>query len=352
MRKEYSEKLAKPAYSDLGEPENIEPLFSEGTEESLSEWKNIREKLLGRWEKVLGKPSFTHFEKGVEHVETFEHPDYTGTVYRQATGPSTRQLIILMEPKSVSLSPRPGAIVPFYHPDLMAGYRLEEHKPIEERSNVQFGRHLVQQGYVVVCTEAFPFNTVPEPEDNKGFAWWHAAAEKLLRDNPGWTGMGKLIWDTRLATDFLMGRENMDKERIMITGHSLGGKMAFCAGTLDERIQAIIASDFGMGWSFTNWDADWYFGKQIHDENFTLALHQLLAIHAPGSFLLIGGMADRPASWQYINEARKVYRLYGREDAAGFFDHASGHQPTEDSVIAAYRWLAEQFGLPEQKWQF
>jgi len=46
---------------------------------------------------------------------------------------------------------------------------------------------------------------------------------------------------------------------------------------------------------------------------------------------------------------KKVYRLYGKEDAAGFFDHASGHQPTEESVATAYRWLAEQFGLKEQK---
>ena len=83
---------------------------------------------------------------------------------------------------------------------------------------------------------------------------------------------------------------------------------------------------------------------------FTLAHHQLLALHAPRSFLLVGGEADRPASWQYIQEAQKVYRLYGREDAVGFFDHASGHSPTEESLRLAYRWLAEQFSLPEQPW--
>jgi pimeloyl-ACP methyl ester carboxylesterase len=246
----------------------------------------------------------------------------------------------------------------------MAGYDLRRRKPIADgdsfqfgqrsttcRRIIQFGRHLVQQGYVVVCTEAFPFNTVPEPQKDEGFAWWQTAAEKLLRDNPNWTGIAKLAWDTRRATDLLLNQPDIDKDRVVVMGHSLGGKMAFYAGVLDERIKAIIGSDFGMGWSFTNWDAPWYLGDQIHRPGFTLAHHQLLALHAPRSFLLIGGAADRPATWQYINEAQKAYKLYGRENAVGFFDHASGHSPTPESLVLAYRWLAEQFDLAEQPWE-
>jgi hypothetical protein len=134
-------------------------------------------------------------------------------------------------------------------------------------------------------------------------------------------------------------------------GHSLGGKMAFYTGALDERIKAIVASDFGIGWRFTNWDDPWYLGRQIHSEGFRLAHHQLLALHAPRSFFLIGGQFDHRASWQYLLEAQKVYRLYGREDAIGFFDHHSGHSPTQESLLIAYRWLAEQFDLPAQPWQ-
>jgi pimeloyl-ACP methyl ester carboxylesterase len=232
----------------------------------------------------------------------------------------------------------------------MAGYDLEKHERLAERPNVQFGRHLVQQGYVVVCTEAFPYNTVPDPESDEGFAWWKAASKKLLQDNPRWTGIGKLTWDTRRAADLLLAQPDIDPERIMIIGHSLGGKMAFCTGTMDERIKAIIGSDFGMGWNFTNWDAPWYFGEQVNAPGFTPALHQLLALHAPGSYLLIGGEADRPESWQYIDAARPVYALQGRDTAIGHFYHGTGHQPTNESIVTAYQWLAEQFALPEQPW--
>ena len=163
--------------------------------------------------------------------------------------------------------------------------------------------------------------------------------------------MAKLAHDTSRALDFLLEQPDVDPERVGVMGHSLGGKMAFYTGCLDDRFKAIVASDFGMGLSFTNWDAPWYLGNQIHHPDFTLAHHHLLALFAPRPFLLIGGEADRPATWQYINEARKVYELYDRPNNIGFFDHASGHRPTERSLQIAYQWLAEQFEIEPNDWE-
>lgn len=349
MRNEYTMQLTNPAYTNLGKEQNLAPLLEE--KHSVEDWKVQRNHLVAKWEEVIGQPSFTDYTKELEVVETIDHPDFHGTLYRQATGPSAKQLVLLMEPKRHSDQPRPGAIVPFYHPDASAGYDLKLGKPIEEKKNIQFGLHLVRQGYVAVCTEAFPFNTVPEPSDNKGFAWWQAAADKLKLDHPNWTGIGKLIWDTRCAVDLLLSQENIDEERIVAVGHSLGGKMVFCTAAFDERIKAVIASDFGIGWDFTNWDADWYFGKQIYEEGFERTNDELLAMIAPRPFLLIGGEFDKPESWQYIREAKKIYRLYGSENAVGFLDHASGHRPPEHAVDTAYKWLAEQFDLPNREWK-
>lgn len=346
-----SHQLSQPGCDDLGEHQHLQPIFAEGIEPSLSAWESERHKLRERWDEALGTPSFGDYDPTPEVVDAFDGPLFHGTLIRQPVGPDTRQLVVLMEPEGKPESLRPGAIVPFYHPDDMAGFDLTKRLRLTERSVVQFGWHLVQQGFVVACPEAFPYNTVPQPVKDEGFARWQAAADKVLRDNPHWTGMGKLIWDTRRAVDLLMCQPHVDADRILLMGHSLGGKMAFYTGCLDERVKAIIASDFGIGWSFTNWDAPWYLGNQIHNPGFNLAHHQLLALHAPRSFLLIGGEADRPESWQYLNEAKKVYQLYGKEDAVGFFHHGAGHSPTEESLVKAYRWLGEQLRLPEQVWE-
>ena len=59
---------------------------------------------------------------------------------------------------------------------------------------------------------------------------------------------------------------------------------------------------------------------------------------------------DGPASWQYLNAVRPIYELHGRSDALCCYDHGTGHQPTEESIRLAYRWLAEQFSLPFSSW--
>ncbi len=346
-----SQELSRPSIEDLGVPQELEPLFPPGVEPALEDWRLRRAELLARWRAVVGEPSFGAFDREPEVIDEFDAPDFHGTILRQPTGPGQRQQVLLMEPLEAPVSPLPGAVVPYYHPDLMAGFDLASRAPLAERPNVQFGRHLVRQGYRVVCTEAFPYNTVPDPGSEEGFAWWRAAAAKLLADNPSWTGIGKLVWDTSRALDLLLDHPDTDADRILVMGHSLGGKMAFYAAAFDERFKAAICSDFGIGWTFTNWDAPWYFGEQIRRAGFRLNGHHALALIAPRSFLLIAGDADRPESWQHINEARRVYRLHGREDAVGCFLHMTGHQPTTQSIVTAYRWLAEQFGLEEQPWR-
>ncbi|MCX6991775.1 MAG: alpha/beta fold hydrolase [Kiritimatiellaeota bacterium] len=345
-----SQQLSQPPYTDLGDDQHLTTIFASGVVPTRLAWKRRRAELLQQVRRVLGKPSFRSFVHDVEVVDRWDQPDCLATLVRQATGPKTRQLLLKLEPRGAGRSRRPGAVVPFYQPDGMAGFDLKKRKPLTENRVIQFGRHLVQQGYVVVCTEAFPYNTVPEPQNNKGFAWWQAAADVLLSENPGWTGIAKLAWDTSLAVDYLLSQERIDPERIVCIGHSLGGKMAFYAGALDDRIKAVIGSDFGLGFGFTNWDAPWYLGDRIQRPDFPWAHHHVLALMAPRSFLLIGGEADRPASWQYLNAVQPVYQLFGRAEALGFFDHAAGHRPTEAAVRLAYRWLAEQFDLPERPW--
>jgi predicted esterase len=334
----------------FGVPENLEPLVSPG--DGRAEWEEKRNAIRERWLGALGHAAEPRTAGHPEKTAEFSRPGCQGSAYRLPTTGGASAQVFLLEPTGGSGEKAPGALVPFYTPNWSSGYDPAANRPVTERLHLQFGYHLVQQGYRVVCVEAFPYNTVEGAENYAGMEAWEEAARRLLAKNPGWTGAGRLVSDTVCALDFLLAQGGVDPDRIVAVGHSLGGKMAFMAAAYDERIKAAICSDFGIGWNFTNWHAPWYYGEKIRAPGFSLGNHHLLGLVAPRPFLLLGGEADRPESRQYLWEAAKVYSLLGKPGRVGFIHHAAGHDPTPDSIRDAYGWLAEQFGLPLRPWQF
>lgn len=304
-----------------------------------------------KWRLALGSPRSTLGQTGpAERVESFETPDFRGQLFRQRTGPETWQRILILKPLRLE-GRTAGVVVPFYDPDRMCGYDLRTKQRLgSERNTAFFGLHLVRQGYVVAAVEAYPFNLLT-PDEQKaskgGMGVWRDAAARLSQQEPGWTGMGKLTYDTLLAADLLAADGQVDSARLAVMGHSLGGKMAFYAGCLDPRFKAIVASDFGLAWDSSNWGDAWYFGDKLKAMRADgLSQEQLLAFYAPPFFLIAGQYDSEATCGPLLDKARKTREITGRAGAIEMFDHRSGHQPTWPSLKAAYAWLARRMDMP------
>lgn len=342
----------------------LRPLWS-SPHITIRRWEaDVRPKLEAEWRALMGHPAFSpsEFESQAELIRESETGDFVARFYRQSTGPDHFQKVIVLHPHRPASDPAPCAVVPFYQPETVAG--LAPLNPNEELRGagcplLQFGRHLARKGFVVACVEAFAYNTLPEGFTSEGVALeksggansrWPVAARELARRHPEWTGMGKLVHDTSLALDLLLEQPGVDPERVLIMGHSLGGKMAFYTGALDPRFRCVIASDFGLPWRSTNWDSPWYLGSRVPKDDTGPAHHELLALLAPRPFYLIAGETDTEESWRYLDAARPAYALYGSENHLDGMNHASGHRPTEDSITKAYLWLDRMFDLPPREW--
>lgn len=295
---------------------------------SKSAWAKQRTALREQWLAFLGplptrNPPLNTYILNTEHL-----PSFTRQHLRYQVEPEVFTDGYLLTP-SAAKGKRPAVIV--FHPTTPYQARgvagLERDYPEEKWQGVQ----LVQRGYVVWC----PRNYI-----NTDGTDWKGNAQRVLAAHTNWTGMTRMVWDAIRAVDFVQSLPSVDRKRIGCLGHSLGGKVALYAVAFDERIKAAVASEGGIGLTFSNWEAPWYLGPRIREPGFNLENHQMLALIAPRAFLLLAGdSADGERSGDFIEAARPVYRLLGAERNLQWFNHHEGHRYSPTARAAAEAFL-------------
>jgi hypothetical protein len=152
--------------------------------------------------------------------------------------------------------------------------------------------------------------------------------------------MAKMLYDALIAVDILAAHPEVDHTRLGAIGHSLGAKEALYIAAFDDRIQATVSSEGGIGAKFSNWEAPWYLGPSIKEATFTHEHHELLAMVAPRPFLLLGGnSADGDRGWPFIAAALPVYELYSKPARLGQFVHGKGHAVPPEAEHRIDDWL-------------
>ena len=93
--------------------------------------------------------------------------------------------------------------------------------------------------------------------------------------------MGKMLWDAQRALDLLAAWPGVDAARLGVIGHSLGAKQTLYVAAFDERVQAAVFSEGGIGIRMCNWNAPWYLGEAVDQPEFTHDHAELLRLIAP-----------------------------------------------------------------------
>jgi dienelactone hydrolase len=218
-----------------------------------------------------------------------------------------------------------------------------------------FALDLAKRGFVTLSPESYIMK--------EGAANISSQMEKLHREHPQWTGMGKMVFDIRRSLDFLETWPEVDPDRIAAMGFSLGAKQVLYGMAFDDRIRAGVFAEGGVGLPMSNWSNLHYLGS-------TAGLpagsdhHEVIALIAPRPFLIVGAddggepvgenlpanpprPEDGIASWAYIHGALAAYRATDGERGlglhiSGFNWHTMNDGPTKE---LAYSWI-EQWLAP------
>lgn len=290
----------------------------------------MNKEIIALWHRKLGfRSAGSDFTPEIRLERRFTAPDFEGELYLQKTEPDVWQRMLVMLPLNRPAK-CPGVLMPFYYPERIAGCELDgvfaPYPP--EKQLIAWGTMLVKQGYIVYAPETCHLNLVPDG-GRDDFSRWSRMAQENTRRHPDWTGLGKMIHDARLALDAMALDPRMDGKRLAAAGHSLGGKLAFYTGCLDEHIQVMICSDFGIWWNQSNWQDNWYWGGKLAELQAEGMEQKDLLAAAGKPMFLIAGEFDNAASQEAL------------QPGDGFFHHGTGHTPTRESMEAAWKFLAE-----------
>jgi cephalosporin-C deacetylase-like acetyl esterase len=159
------------------------------------------------------------------------------------------------------------------------------------------------------------------------------------------------IWDGMRAIDYLLTREEVDSEKIGVTGFSGGGTVTSYLAAFDDRVKVSVPCSWataGRRQLETKGvqDAETLFPRGVAEGT---TFEDLLEVRAPKPTLLTFTSRDEylclQGAIEAYREARKAYAAYGQEENLNLVEDDSKHWMTLKIRTAIYAFFMKHFNL-------
>lgn len=306
---------------------------------SMEAWQTDRPRWLERWREWLGPMPPVHVTPPIEWLDSETIDGVVRSHVRIEVEPGVFMDAVVLLPHRPSIAPRslPGIVA--LHPT--TSNHLAEIAGALGESPRAVGWHFAKRGYAVLCPKNFLW------QESTDFP---AAVEKHSARHPQTLGMAKMLFDAQRAVDALVSLDEVNPNRIAAIGHSLGAKQVLYLMALDTRIAVGVASEGGLAFESTNWDAPWYLGPSVRDPSARpWNPAQLLALVAPRPLLILGGeqgpgAADGSLSLPAMSAAAPIWRLatdipLGKPLPLAIWNHRLGHVFDQAQLDRSAAWI-------------
>ncbi len=221
---------------------------------------------------------------------------------------------------------------------------------------------LARRGYVTIAPDHFNMGQRLPPEGD-----YHT--EMLYKRHPGWSALGKIIYDASVAIDVLETLESADTARIGAIGHSLGGMGTIYLAAYDHRIVAAACNDGSYPFRFdtrieqyirTNKEFSYFPNLRplIHKGELpSIDIHEIAALIAPRAYLDNISLNDIYGPDQQGHKQRvlmnlrlaDIWQLEGAAANFAFYVRSQEHSCQHDNNELMYAWLDKHLGQPRAR---
>ncbi|MFC1558366.1 alpha/beta hydrolase family protein [candidate division KSB1 bacterium] len=159
------------------------------------------------------------------------------------------------------------------------------------------------------------------------------------------------IWDGVRAVDYLLTRNEVDRERIGITGRSGGGTQTAYIAAFDERIKAAAPENYITSHRRLIESR----GVQDAEQNFYhwlvsgAAIEDLLVARIPKPTLMVTTSRDMfsiQGAKEVFGMTMRAYEVFGKKDNFGMTEDDAGHESTKKNREAVYAFFQRHLNLP------
>lgn len=201
------------------------------------------------------------------------------------------------------------------------------------------GAWFARNGYVCLVLDSIQLGEIEGIHHGtyrEGMWWWNSR---------GYSSAGGEAWNCIRAIDYLQTRNDVDGERIGVTGRSGGGAYSFWVAALDERIRVAcpVAGITDLRNHVVDGCVEGHCDCMFPVNTYRWDFHQIAALIAPRPMLICNTDKDPIFPLDGVvrlhAKVRDYYDLYGAHDRFGLVITEGAHKDSQDLQVPVMRWF-------------